>query len=158
MKLSVVTTLYKSERFIDEFYERITKAVQEITSDYELVFVDDGSPDRSNQHILAIREKDTKVKLIELSRNFGHHNLHNAMLAKICLAMLLVVVLQSLKYIAVDGNQAHLINTLVHILCFYSCFLLLKKQKRLFGCIFLFCFFSTYIVTAAMLWQRNVAY
>ncbi|WP_299219894.1 glycosyltransferase family 2 protein [uncultured Aquimarina sp.] len=73
MKLSVVTTLYKSERFVKEFYERITKVVQEITDDYELIFVNDGSPDSSNLEVLSVRESDKKVKLIELSRNFGHH-------------------------------------------------------------------------------------
>ncbi|GAA0731592.1 glycosyltransferase family 2 protein [Aquimarina litoralis] len=73
MKLSVVTTLYKSERFVKEFYQRITQVVQEITTDYELIFVNDGSPDNSNLEVLDVREADDKVKLIELSRNFGHH-------------------------------------------------------------------------------------
>ncbi len=73
MKISVVTTLYKSERFVIEFYERITKVVRELTDDYELIFVNDGSPDISSQKVLNIRKSDTNVKLIELSRNFGHH-------------------------------------------------------------------------------------
>jgi len=73
MKLSVVTTLYKSERFVKEFYDRTKKNVLEHTDDYEIIFVNDGSPDHSNLEVLKIREFDKKVKLIELSRNFGHH-------------------------------------------------------------------------------------
>ncbi|WP_438422362.1 glycosyltransferase family 2 protein [Aquimarina macrocephali] len=73
MKLSIVTTLYKSERFVKEFYERVQKVAQKLTEDYEIVFVNDGSPDHSNLEVLEIRNSDSKVKLIELSRNFGHH-------------------------------------------------------------------------------------
>ena len=73
MKLSIVTTLYKSSPYIDEFYARISKEAQKITDDYEIIFVDDGSPDDSLQKAVALYEKDSKVKVIELSRNFGHH-------------------------------------------------------------------------------------
>ena len=73
MKLSIVTTLYKSSKYVDEFYERITKEAHKITNDYEIIFVDDGSPDDSLQKSVALYEKDLKVKVIELSRNFGHH-------------------------------------------------------------------------------------
>ncbi|WP_066356053.1 glycosyltransferase family 2 protein [Aliarcobacter skirrowii] len=73
MKLSIVTTLYKSSPYIDEFYARISKEAQNITDDYEIIFVDDGSPDDSLQKAVALYEKDNKVKVIELSRNFGHH-------------------------------------------------------------------------------------
>ena len=73
MKLSIVTTLYKSSPYIDEFYTRVSKEAQKITQNYEIVFVDDGSPDDSLQKAVALYEKDTKVKVIELSRNFGHH-------------------------------------------------------------------------------------
>ncbi len=73
MKLSIVTTLYKSSPYIDEFYSRISKEAQKITDDFEIIFVDDGSPDDSLQKAVALYEKDSKVKVIELSRNFGHH-------------------------------------------------------------------------------------
>ncbi len=43
MKLSIVTTLYKSSAYIDEFYSRISKEKKKITQDYEIIFVDDGS-------------------------------------------------------------------------------------------------------------------
>lgn len=73
MKLSIVTTLYKSSPYIDEFYERITTEAKKITDDYEIIFVDDGSPDDSLKKAISLHEEDKKVKVIELSRNFGHH-------------------------------------------------------------------------------------
>ncbi|MCS6955756.1 MAG: glycosyltransferase family 2 protein [Candidatus Calescibacterium sp.] len=72
-KLSIVTTLYYSSRYIEEFYTRITKEANKITDSYEIIFVDDGSPDDSLQKAIEIHNKDPKVKVIELSRNFGHH-------------------------------------------------------------------------------------
>ncbi|MGD8172509.1 glycosyltransferase [Vibrio sp. TRT 21S02] len=73
MELSVVTTLYKSENYINDFYKRITKECNELTSHYEIIFVDDGSPDNSLEMAISIAQGDDKVKVIELSRNFGHH-------------------------------------------------------------------------------------
>lgn len=73
MKLSIVTTLYRSEQYVNEFYELISSNANKITNDYEIVFVNDGSPDNSVECVLEIRKKDNKVKLIDLSRNFGHH-------------------------------------------------------------------------------------
>ena len=73
MKLSIVTTLYKSSVHINEFYSRISKEVTKITDDYEIIFVDDGSPDDSLSKVIKLGEKDHHIKVIELSRNFGHH-------------------------------------------------------------------------------------
>lgn len=73
MKLSIVTTLYKSSPYVDEFYERISKEAQKITDNYEIIFVDDGSPDDSLQKCITLHQQDQKVTVVELSRNFGHH-------------------------------------------------------------------------------------
>ncbi|PKQ67222.1 glycosyltransferase family 2 protein [Raineya orbicola] len=73
MKISVLTTLYYSENYIQEFYNRTLACLQKIQCSYEFVFVDDGSPDRSLEKAIAIAQKDSNVKVIELSRNFGHH-------------------------------------------------------------------------------------
>jgi putative glycosyltransferase len=73
MKLSVVTTLYRSAPFIEEFHRRASEAAQQITDQYELVLVDDGSPDQSLQIALSLARRDPHVRIIELSRNFGHH-------------------------------------------------------------------------------------
>ena len=75
MKLSVVSTLYQSKVFLDKFLIEIEKAIQLIQIvDYELIFVNDGSPDNSLQYLITLKkEKYSKIKLIDLSRNFGHH-------------------------------------------------------------------------------------
>lgn len=73
MQLSIVTTLYKSSPYVNEFYSRMSIEAQKITDDYEIIFVDDGSPDDSLEKAVSLYEKDNKVKVIELSRNFGHH-------------------------------------------------------------------------------------
>lgn len=73
MKLSIVTTIYNSASYLEEFYSRITKSAQAITQDYEIIFVDDGSPDDSLAIVYRFHLTNEKVKIIELSRNFGHH-------------------------------------------------------------------------------------
>jgi putative glycosyltransferase len=73
MKLSIVTTLFKSSKYIHEFYTRISIEAQKITQDYEIIFIDDGSPDNSLQKAIELFENDKRIIVIELSRNFGHH-------------------------------------------------------------------------------------
>lgn len=73
MKLSVVTTLYQSAPYIEEFVRRISAEAKKITDDYEIVMVDDGSPDNSLITALNIQRSDPHLHIIELSRNFGHH-------------------------------------------------------------------------------------
>jgi putative glycosyltransferase len=73
MKLSIVTTLYKSSAYVEEFHRRASEAARRITDDYEIVMVDDGSPDNSLEVACAIARDDGRVRVVELSRNFGHH-------------------------------------------------------------------------------------
>ena len=73
MRLSIVTTLYRSAPYVDEFYERAVAAARALTSDYELVFVNDGSPDDSLERARRLVSRDGRVRVIDLSRNFGHH-------------------------------------------------------------------------------------
>jgi len=73
MDLSIVTTLYYSAPYIEEFYQRASAATKQITSNYELIFVDDGSPDNSLEIALSLYKRDPRVRVVELSRNFGHH-------------------------------------------------------------------------------------
>ena len=73
MRLSLVATLYNSAPHLLEFYERMTQCAQQITHDYEIILVNDGSPDSSLDLALKLFEQDTRVKVIDLSRNFGHH-------------------------------------------------------------------------------------
>ncbi|MDP3921445.1 MAG: glycosyltransferase family 2 protein [Candidatus Omnitrophota bacterium] len=73
MKLSIVTTLYCSAPYLEEFYSRVRAEAEKITSDFEIILTNDGSPDNSLDVAISIQEKDSKVRVIDLSRNFGHH-------------------------------------------------------------------------------------
>jgi putative glycosyltransferase len=73
MILSVVTTLYNSAPYIEEFYRRVVTQIQSLPIDYEIVFVDDGSPDNALDVALKIAGQDDHVSVVELSKNFGHH-------------------------------------------------------------------------------------
>ncbi len=71
--LSIVTTLYQSAAYVAEFHRRASDAARRITDDYEIVMVDDGSPDESLSLALGLVATDPRVRVIELSKNFGHH-------------------------------------------------------------------------------------
>jgi putative glycosyltransferase len=73
MKLSIVTTLYRSAPYVEEFHRRASESARRITDDYQIVMVDDGSPDNSLDLACAIARNDSHVHVVELSRNFGHH-------------------------------------------------------------------------------------
>lgn len=73
MELSIVTSMYSTAPYLNEFYRRICEAAEKITNDYELIFVNDGSPDDSLDIAISLHKKDSKVKIIDLSRNFGQH-------------------------------------------------------------------------------------
>ena len=75
MKLSIVTTLYKSSTFILEFVERSTNAARAIVGDsFEIVLVNDGSPDDSLDVALELARSTPNLVIVDLSRNFGHHH------------------------------------------------------------------------------------
>lgn len=72
--LSIVSPVYQGEGIIDLLVARITKAVSAITDQYEIVLVEDHSPDRSWEEIRANCRRDAHVKGLKLSRNFGQHS------------------------------------------------------------------------------------
>lgn len=75
IKLSIVATLYQSANYIDQFYKRATDVAQQFAADnYEIILVNDGSPDISLDLAIDISRHDNHVMIIDLSRNFGHHN------------------------------------------------------------------------------------
>lgn len=71
--LSVVTMLYRSEAYLREFHRRAIAAAEAVTPRFEVVYVDDGSPDASAAVVRELAAGDPRVVLVELSRNFGHH-------------------------------------------------------------------------------------
>src|SRR5690606_908457 len=72
MKLSIIVPIYNEERIIAELHERLTNAARQITQDYELIFVNDGSRDGSLFELVKLAEADPKSYYINFSRNFGH--------------------------------------------------------------------------------------
>ncbi|HSF20296.1 MAG TPA: glycosyltransferase family 2 protein [Vicinamibacteria bacterium] len=73
VKLSVVTTLYQSAPFVGEFYRRAKSTLERMGLEYEFIFVNDGSPDPSLGLALDLMEHDPAIRVVDLSRNFGHH-------------------------------------------------------------------------------------
>ncbi len=73
MKLSIVSPVYRAEKIVPILVERIEKAVSPITSDYEIILVEDHGPDNSWAVIESIARQNKKVVGIEFSRNFGQH-------------------------------------------------------------------------------------
>jgi len=71
MELSIVSPVYHGEKMLNELVQRIHAAIKELTDDYEIILVNDCSPDLSWQKITEICSHDKKVKGINLSRNFG---------------------------------------------------------------------------------------
>ena len=65
--------MYCSSPYLEEFYRRATASAKKITADYELILVNDGSPDDSLTQAVELHERDDRVKVLDLSRNFGHH-------------------------------------------------------------------------------------
>ncbi|MBY0263996.1 MAG: glycosyltransferase family 2 protein [Holosporales bacterium] len=74
MKLSVVSTLYQSAPYVEEFHRRASAAAEQLVGqDYEIILVNDGSPDNSLEIAVNLTKSDPHLVVVDLSRNFGHH-------------------------------------------------------------------------------------
>lgn len=71
--ISIVSPVYRGEKMVHELVCRIQKNVSGFTEDYEIILVNDASPDNSWQAILQECSIDHRIKGINLSRNFGQH-------------------------------------------------------------------------------------
>ena len=74
MDYSVVVPLYNEEEVINECYSRLSETMSSCGGSYEIIFVNDGSRDRTMELAREIAGKDSNVKIISFSRNFGHQN------------------------------------------------------------------------------------
>ncbi len=72
--LSVVVSVYNEEVVLKSFYKETKQVLDNIEWDYELLFVNDGSMDRSLEILSTLANEDTHVKFISFSRNFGHES------------------------------------------------------------------------------------
>lgn len=73
IKISIVSPVYRAKKIIPLLVNRIENSVSKITADYEIILVEDGSPDNSWQAIENVARNNSKIKGIKLSRNFGQH-------------------------------------------------------------------------------------
>lgn len=73
MKLSIIATMYHSSAYVDEFCDRIIAVAAAITDSFEIVLVNDGSPDDSLAIAVSRSATDLRIVVVDLSRNFGHH-------------------------------------------------------------------------------------
>lgn len=71
--ISIVSPVYRAEKIVPELVRRIRDEVSKITDNFEILLVEDGGPDNSWAKIEEESAKDTRVKGIKLSRNFGQH-------------------------------------------------------------------------------------
>jgi glycosyltransferase involved in cell wall biosynthesis len=71
--ISIVSPVYSGENLVEELVRRIHQSVSTITTNYEIILVEDCGPDASLSKIVALSEKDSKIKGFKLSRNFGQH-------------------------------------------------------------------------------------
>ena len=71
--LSVVSPVYQAEACLDELYRRVVATAEKITPDFELILVDDSSPDESWEILQQLASKDDRVKALRLSKNCGQH-------------------------------------------------------------------------------------
>jgi dolichol-phosphate mannosyltransferase len=73
MKLSIVSPVYRAELVLDELVERISNNIPSAFNSFEIILVDDFSPDKSWQKIVEISKNNKNVFGFKLSRNFGQH-------------------------------------------------------------------------------------
>ncbi|MCI8309000.1 MAG: glycosyltransferase family 2 protein [Clostridia bacterium] len=72
-KISLVVPMYYEEKVVNECYKRLTDVLKKLENyDYEIIFINDGSKDKTLDLLQEIANKDKKIKVISFSRNFGH--------------------------------------------------------------------------------------
>ena len=72
-EISVVSPVYGCKGSLNELYKRLKESLSHITDDFEIIFVNDASPDNAWETIRELAQKDKRVKGVNLSRNFGQH-------------------------------------------------------------------------------------
>lgn len=76
--LSLVIPIFNEEKLIDHLVERTIASLESFISDYEVIFVDDGSTDESLARMLRWQKRYSKIKILSLSKNFGHQSAFTA--------------------------------------------------------------------------------
>jgi dolichol-phosphate mannosyltransferase len=72
IRYSIIVPVYNEEAVINETYHRLKQVMDSLGESYELLFINDGSQDKTAELIGALAAEDESVKLLDFSRNFGH--------------------------------------------------------------------------------------
>jgi glycosyltransferase involved in cell wall biosynthesis len=72
VRYSIIIPVYNEEAVVNETYQRLTRVMELIGESYELLFVNDGSQDKTAEIIERLAETDERTRLLDFSRNFGH--------------------------------------------------------------------------------------
>lgn len=75
---SLIIPVYNEEVLIDELVARSVKAVESFAASYEILFINDGSTDATLQKLIEIQKIHSRIKIVDLSRNFGHQAAYTA--------------------------------------------------------------------------------
>ncbi len=75
---SLIIPIFNEEKLIDELLKRTVAAIESFSNEYEIIFVDDGSADNSVGSVLAARQTNKRIRLLSLSKNFGHQAAYTA--------------------------------------------------------------------------------
>jgi dolichol-phosphate mannosyltransferase len=75
---SLVIPIFNEEKVVDELVKRTISSIESFIQDYEVIFVDDGSTDQSLAKILSWQKKNSRIKILSLSKNFGHQAAYTA--------------------------------------------------------------------------------
>lgn len=70
-KISIVTPFYNEEKGVSDYFKKVLKVLKKITPNYEIICVDDGSSDKTFELLQKQHKKNSNIKVIKLSRNFG---------------------------------------------------------------------------------------
>ena len=73
IEISVITTTFNSSLSIKDFDQRIRRSLNKLVKNFEIIYVDDGSSDKSPEILKEICNSDSNTRAIIFSRNFGHH-------------------------------------------------------------------------------------
>ena len=76
--LSLVIPIFNEEKLVDELVKRTVSSIESFTPHYELILVDDGSTDQSLEKMLLWQKKNNNIKILSLSKNFGHQAAYTA--------------------------------------------------------------------------------
>lgn len=73
LKISVVVPLYRCSKAIPELTRRLVQSLSQLTNDFEIIYVNDASPEADWEEVVKSSDTDIRIKGINLSRNFGQH-------------------------------------------------------------------------------------